>query len=150
MTARVTQLNDVIAPAVAALGYEFVGCEYFAAGQRALLRVYIDKPQGVTVDDCALVSAQVSAVLDVEDPIPGEYNLEVSSPGIARRLFTLEQCQRFIGERVKVRMRIPVEGRRNFSGILQAVTDDKLTLQDGEDVFNLTFSNVEKMNLEVV
>ncbi|MCW8888396.1 MAG: ribosome maturation factor RimP, partial [Gammaproteobacteria bacterium] len=88
---------------------------------------------GITVDNCANVSRQVSAVLDVEDPIHGEYTLEVSSPGVERPLFTLEQFAKFIGQQVDVRLHMPVEGRRHFKGELLSVENDELTIELGED-----------------
>ena len=107
-----------IESAVQGLGYELVGVEYLPQGRRSLLRVYIDTPGGVTVDDCERVSHQVSGVLDVEDPIRGQYVLEVSSPGLDRPLFTAEHFQRFAGSRVRLRTSPPLDGRRNFSGLI--------------------------------
>lgn len=127
--AKEQQIESLIAPAVAALGFELWGVEYQTQGRQSLLRVYIESPDGITVDDCAAVSHQVSGILDVEDPISGEYMLEVSSPGMDRPLYTLDQFRRYVGETVKVRLRSPFEGRRNFSGLLKGVEEDEVIVE---------------------
>ena len=100
------KLLDLIQPAVEGLGYEFVGAELVGQGKESILRVYIDTDAGVLVGDCTKVSHQISGVLDVEDPISGQYNLEVSSPGIERPLFTLEHFERFKGKVVKLELHL--------------------------------------------
>lgn len=116
------------------MGYELVGVEYAQMGPRsAVLRVYIDHVEGITLDDCAAVSHQLSGVLDVEDPLPGHYDLEVSSPGLDRPLFDIEQFQRFVGARVRVRLAVKIGGRRNFEGVLRGADADGVRLEiDGE------------------
>ena len=143
------ELETLVAPAVAALGYELWGCEFASAGKnRRLLRVYIDRAQGVNVDDCAKISRQISAILDVEDPIAGAYLLEVSSPGLERPLFTLAQCRRYLGSKIRVRLRTAVEGQRNFTGTLQSVSEERVILQlDAESSLELDWRNVEKAHL---
>lgn len=142
-----TTVEQLIEPVIAALGYEFVGVEYSPQGRQSLLRIYIDNPDGITVDDCERVSRQVSAVLDVEDPIQGQYRLEVSSPGLDRPLFTLEQFSRFVGKTVKLRLVAPKEGRRNFSGTLKQVDNESVMIeQDGEDLA-LPFGQIDKAHL---
>jgi len=111
------------------------------------LRVYIDHPSGISVDDCQAVSHQVSGVLDVEDPIRGQYALEVSSPGLDRPLFTPEQYQRFAGEVIRVSLFAPQEGRRKFKGTLLGAEDGRVKLeQDGSEVL-LEMSNIAKARL---
>ncbi|NVJ50946.1 MAG: ribosome maturation factor RimP [Gammaproteobacteria bacterium] len=145
--AMIDELNRMIEPAVEAVGFEFVGLEYVAEGRHSVLRIFIDHADGITVDNCADVSRQVSAILDVEDPISGNYNLEVSSPGYDRPLFKLEHFERFQGEEIKLRSHAPVEGRRNFRGLLQSVEGETLTLLvDGKE-FAVQFGNVEKANI---
>ncbi len=101
------------------MGYELVGVEHFQRGGGAsTLRIYIDHGNGVTLDDCTLVSHQLSGILDVEDPLPGHYDLEVSSPGLDRPLVFAEHFERFAGQRIKVRLAEKVEGRRNLEGVL--------------------------------
>lgn len=143
-----TNLRDRLASLVTAMGYEFVGCEQVGEGRRALLRLYIDRENGITLDDCTRVSYQVSAVLDVEDPIPGRYTLEVSSPGLDRPLFELAHYQKFIGNRVRVRVCAPIHNRRKFDGILVRVdgNDIHLLVNNTEEVV-LPFSNIEKANI---
>jgi ribosome maturation factor RimP len=141
------QLQAIIAPAIEALGFELLGIEYLAQGRHSLLRLYIDSESGIDVDDCATVSHQVSAVLDVEDPIHGEYTLEVSSPGLDRPLFSLEHYQRFLGEMVKLRLHMAVEGRRKFTGLLKAAEGDEICVEvDGEE-YHIPIDNIEKANL---
>lgn len=141
------KLNTLIEPAVEAAGFELIGVEFVRAGKHSTLRVYIDHPDGITVDDCADVSHQVSAVMDVEDPISTEYNLEVSSPGMDRPLFKAAHYQAVVGQVVSIRLRVPQENRRNFKGEVLSVVDDKLTIQVDNEQFELVISNIEKGNL---
>lgn len=137
----------VIEPAVSALGYELVGIEYLPQGRHSLLRIYIDHEDGITVDDCERVSRQVSAALDVEDPIHGQYTLEVSSPGLDRPLFTAEHFRRFAGNEVQLRLHTPVEGRRKFKGLLRGVRDEKVVLEiDGVELL-FPLEDIEKAQL---
>ncbi|MCC8379464.1 MULTISPECIES: ribosome maturation factor RimP [Xenorhabdus] len=140
------KLTAMISAPVEALGYELVGLEFIRA-RVSTLRVYIDSEEGITVDDCADVSHQVSAVLDVEDPIPGLYNLEISSPGLERPLFKAEHYQRFMGEEISLMLRMAMQNRRKWQGIIKAVDGEMITVTvDGKDeVFAL--SNIQKANL---
>ena len=132
MRAEADRIRRLLEPSVTGLGYELLGVELQGRGAGALLRLYIDTPDGVTVDDCARVSHQVSGVLDVEEPIRGAFTLEVSSPGLERPLFTPEQFERFAGERVKVKLDLPVDGRRSVTGMLQGCREGcVLVLEDG-------------------
>ncbi|RMH12901.1 MAG: ribosome maturation factor RimP [Gammaproteobacteria bacterium] len=132
------------------LGYEFVGIEYLTMGRDSLLRVYIDTDTGVTIDGCAEVSRQLSVVLDVEDPIPGNYTLEVSSPGLNRPLFSLEDYARFVQRRAKIRLRQMLDGRRNFKGRIEAVEADKVVLKDADgNIFHVPFCEIQKGHLLV-
>jgi len=141
------KLTEMLTPPVEALGFELLGIEFVRAGKHSTLRVFIDSPNGITVDDCADVSHQVSAVLDVEDPINTEYNLEVSSPGLDRPLFKEQHYQAVIGETVSVRLRIPQGNRRNFKGEVVSVENGALLINvDGEE-FELVIGNIEKGNL---
>ncbi|WP_295387289.1 ribosome maturation factor RimP [uncultured Thiodictyon sp.] len=112
-------LTQLARRVVEPMGYELVGVEHFQRGGGAsTLRVYIDHARGIDLDDCTAVSQQLSAVLDVEDPLPGHYDLEVSSPGLDRPLVFPEHFARFVGARIKVRLAEKVEGRRNLEGVL--------------------------------
>jgi ribosome maturation factor RimP len=140
-------LSELLTPVVAGLGLEFVGLEYAPQGAYSLLRIYIDAPAGVTVEDCERVSHQVSGVLEVEDPIKSHYTLEVSSPGLDRPLFTPDHYARFAGERVKVRLRVPVEGRRNLTGVLTQVTDTGVTVDVEGVLVSVTFDQIDRARL---
>jgi len=141
------QLQAIIEPAVTALGYELVGIELLSQGKHSVLRVYIDHEEGISVDDCADVSHQVSAVLDVEDPITGLYTLEVSSPGLDRPLFTEAHYQRYTGQQAEIRLRSPLEGRRKFKGRLQSVQDGQVVIEVDGVEYSLSLDNIEKANL---
>lgn len=141
------QLQAIIEPAVTALDFELVGIEYLSQGKHSVLRVYIDHDNGISVDDCADVSRQISAVLDVEDPIKGEYTLEVSSPGLDRPLFTAEQYQRYSGSLAEIRLRSPLEGRRKFKGRMHGITDGQVVIEVDGVEYSLPLDNIEKANL---
>lgn len=127
------ELKDLLEPSVEALGYELIDLELRTGGRNGLMRLFIDGPEGIGLDDCEAVSRQVSAVLDVEDPIPGNYTLEVSSPGLDRALTKPAHFQRFTGEDVRIKLRTPVDGRRNFRGALRAANDESIEVEvDGQ------------------
>ena len=141
------KLTDMLRPAVEEVGKELLGCEFISAGNHSVLRLFIDHENGVEVDDCAEVSRQVGAILDVEDPISSEYSLEVSSPGLDRPLFEMSHFQAVIGETINVKLSMPLNGRRKFKGKLEAIENDILVVSlDGEE-YELIFSNVDKANL---
>jgi len=140
-------LHKLIEPIVTSMGYELVGVEYLSQGRHSILRIYIDKTGGVNVDDCSSVSGQVSAMLDVEDPIHGEYSLEISSPGLDRPLFTLAHFEQFSGQKCQVRMKIPIEGQRKFTGTIKSISDDKVELEFDEKSVFLPIDMVDKANL---
>ncbi len=150
MTVAKRELQEIIEPAVTALGYELVGCEVLQEGKRSVLRVYVDGEGGVTIDAIAQISRQISAVLEVEESISGRYILEVSSPGLDRPLYQLEHYRRFIGKKVKLRLRVPKgeDQRRHYSGLLVGVEGRQIRLEidDGEQV-NLEFDEINKGNL---
>ena len=141
------KLTDMLRPAVEEVGKELLGCEFISAGNHSVLRLFIDHENGIEVDDCAEVSRQVGAILDVEDPISTEYNLEVSSPGLDRPLFEMSHFQAVIGETISVKLSIPLNGRRKFKGKLAAIEKDTLIVILDGDEYELIFSNVDKANL---
>lgn len=147
MTSKLEQLQDMLTPVVEALGYECWGIEFISQGRHSVLRVYIDHEDGVLIDDCEKVSRQLSAVMDVEDPISSEYTLEVSSPGVDRQLFTLEQFARYVGEQVKIKLRSPIEERRNYQGLLRSVEDQDVVVQVDEYEYLLPIDLIEKANI---
>jgi ribosome maturation factor RimP len=147
LSVKTEQLQAMVAPAVEALGYELWGLEFQSHGRPPLLRVFIDSENGINVDDCAAASRQISAVLDVEDPISTEYTLEVSSPGMDRPLFTLDQFVRYVGEWIKVKLRVPFDGRRNFRGRLTGVEGDEIVVAVDDSEYLLPIELVEKANV---
>ena len=144
---RASDLESLLAPVVASQGCELWGLEYSMQGRRGLLRLYIDTPSGVSLEDCERISRQVSAVLDVEDPIASAYTLEVSSPGLDRPLYTPAQFARYVGHRVAVRLRVPYEGRRRFQGVLNGLEDGDVVLQVDDTEYLLPFEGIDKANV---
>lgn len=143
----VEKVTQLIEPTVQALDLELWGVEHASQGKYSVLRIFIEREAGVTIEDCERVSRQVSAIFDVEEPMAGEYTLEVSSPGMDRLLFTPQQFQQYRGEVVSVRMRTPVDGRRKFKGTLTDVVDDIIHIQvDGSD-YELPHGDIEKANI---
>ena len=148
MATKEETLKAMIAPVVEALGCEFWGLEYLSSGRSALLRIYIDRAEeGVTVEDCEKVSRQVSGVMDVEDPIQTEYTLEVSSPGMDRPLFRLEQYEAFIGHKVQIKLRMAFEGRRKFLGLIKGVEGEDVVVVVDDHEYLLPFDSIEKANI---
>ena len=130
-----------------AVGMELWGIEFLSQGKHSILRVYIDSENGVTIDNCEAASHQVSGILDVEDPINGEYNLEVSSPGMDRPLFNFDQFAAYEGELIKVRLQMSVNGMRNFTGKLLEAKDDALTFQVDNQQLTVSINQIDKANL---
>ncbi len=162
-------LEGLIRPVVTGLGYECWGIAFLSQGRHTLLRVYIDRPQsapiaaadaetaqedaiqesesGIFLEDCERVSRQLSAVLDVEDPIAGDYTLEVSSPGMDRPLYTLDQYRRFTGSQIALVLRMPFEGRRKYQGLLKGVEEDEVVIQVDQEEYLFPFEGIEKANV---
>jgi len=140
-------LRGLLEPAVERLGYELVDVEAKLAGRNGVLRLFIDSADGIGLEDCEKVSLAVSALLDVEDPIPGHYDLEVSSPGLDRKLTKLAHFQRFAGETVKVQMRFPIEGRRRFRGKLLSAADDQVVVEVDGEQHSLPLSTIDSARL---
>lgn len=161
-------LYELIAPAVEACGVELWGLEFTPQGKRSLVRIFIDKPEdetiepvisedgeidlgrGVGVQDCVRVTQQVGAILDVHDPISGEYSLEVSSPGWDRTFFKLEQMQAYIGQQVALRLISAVDNRRKFQAKLVAVDVENEFIQvevEKQQVLEIDSHNIDKANL---
>ncbi|MBS0455827.1 MAG: ribosome maturation factor RimP [Proteobacteria bacterium] len=148
MSDRATEIAALLAPTVASMQLELLGAEFVASGASALLRLYVDAPgRAVTIDDCEAVSREVSAQLDVADPIASRYTLEVSSPGIDRPLFSAAQFARHAGAQVKLALRIPVDGRRRFQGTIGAVQGEAITVRVGEHDIALQHANIDKARL---
>jgi ribosome maturation factor RimP len=157
VTDKATEISRLLAPTVESLGLELLGIEYLPAPGGALVRLYIDVPAGeagddgepraVGIEDCEAVSREVSAQLDVEDPISGNYTLEVSSPGLDRPLFTRAHFERFAGQTAKVTLKLPQDGRRRLTGSIARIEGDQITfLVDGAE-FTTAVDNIDKARL---
>ncbi len=160
MTDKAAEISQMLAPTVASLGVELLGIEYLPSPGGAVVRLYIDVPAdkladaqadeplpAVSIEDCEAVSREVSAQLDVEDPVSGNYTLEVSSPGIDRPLFTHEHFKRFAGQTAKVTLRLPQEGRRRLTGVIAQVADDGITFLVDDAQFIVALDNIDKARL---
>jgi ribosome maturation factor RimP len=147
MQRNLTHLWDLLEPVVTGMGYELVEIEYNPSARHGLLRLYIDHADGIQLDDCTDVSNQVSALLDVEDPIPGHYSLEVSSPGLDRPLRGIEDYERFNGQIVKIRTGMAIDGRRNFKGRLRGIDGDAVNIECDGQQFLLPLASIEKARL---
>jgi ribosome maturation factor RimP len=147
MASRVSVLTALIEPVINAMGYQLWGVEYLGQGKHSILRVYLEKEGGVYIEDCAQASRQISSLLDVEDPIKSEYTLEVSSPGMDRMLFSLEQFQNYAGYHAKLKLTENFEGQRNFTGQIKAVENEEVVLIMGDEEFTLPYELIEKANI---
>ncbi len=143
------EIEQLIQPTLESMGYELWGCEYLAQGKHSLLRIYIDTSAGIGMEDCANASRQISAILDVEDPISGNYSLEVSSPGIPRPLFHSSQYQQYIGLDVQIKLFKPVNAKRKFVGTIVSADEQTLVLTIDNKQQDFLFSNIVKANLTV-
>lgn len=141
------QIEQLIEAPIESLGYQLVGVEYIQGGQNPVLRIYIDAEDGIGIEDCERVSHQVSGVLDVEDPIKSAYMLEISSPGFDRPLFKQRDFERFVGSQVKISMKLPVNGRRNFSGELQGFDNGEILIEVDGEAYALPLAKLAKARL---
>jgi ribosome maturation factor RimP len=143
-----SRLSELLTPTVESLGFELWGLELLSPNRRPTLRIYIERDSGVTVDDCALVSRHISSVLDVEDPIQGEYTLEVSSPGIDRLVFKPQQYALYVGEPIEVRLRFPYEGRRKFRGWLMGLEQDDVVVRVDDHDYLLPLNQIDRARVQ--
>jgi ribosome maturation factor RimP len=148
------RLIALIEPVLVRMGYELVELEYAAGRSQAVVRIFIDKPAGqgqegqsIAVDDCERVSREVAALLDVDDPIPTAYTLEVSSPGFDRLLRTPAHFERFVGSRVFVELKVPRAGRKRYTGTLQAVNATGIELEVDKQKVEIPFDEIGKARL---
>ena len=147
VNSSVTLVTELIETTIQALGLDLWGVELLQQGKYSLLRIYIEREEGVTIEDCEKVSRQVSALLDVEDPIAGEYTLEVSSPGMDRPLFSIEHYLKYVGSEVDLKLRRPIDGRRKFKGQIIKVSGDIVGLLVEGSEYDLEFSDIEKASI---
>lgn len=148
MRKSIEAIHELVRKVVEPMGYELVGVQYLT-GQPGgnILRVYIDKEDGVQLDDCSAVSHQLSGVLDVEDPIPGNYNLEISSPGLDRPLFEPEHYERFVGRQVNIRLHPSIGGRRKYKGKLLGIEDGRVLVEVDGEVYPLDLEDIHEARL---
>ncbi len=144
---KTDKLTQLLAPIVEDLGYIFWGIEYQVRKADALLRVYIDSDAGISVDDCAKVSHELSGILDVEEPITMAYILEVSSPGMDRILFNSAQFNQFKGDKVKIKLNQMVDGRRKIKAQIAAVNGEEITLQTDEEEIKIEFNQIMRARI---
>ncbi len=141
-------LTELFEPVIQSMGYELVGIEFQGSTQHGTLRVYVDHEKGIGVDDCVAISHQISAILDVEEPIRQAYDLEVSSPGINRPLFKAQDYEQYSGHSAKIKMAVPLNGRKNFKGVLQGVIDSRsVKIMVDNEGYDLPISDIAKANL---
>jgi ribosome maturation factor RimP len=141
------QIADLAEPILFELGFELVDVDYLSEHGRWVLRIYIDKAGGVTIDDCARISVELGDLIDIKDIVRHEYVLEISSPGLNRPLNKEADFTRVIGKKVKIKMKIPVNGRRNFSGYLKDVRDHEIYIEDEGGLITLPWPEIDKANL---
>ena len=147
MNSSVTLITELIDTTIQALGLDLWGVELLQQGKYSLLRIYIEREEGVTIEDCEKVSRQVSALMDVEDPIAGEYTLEVSSPGMDRPLFCIEHYSQYVGIEVDLKLRRPLDGRRKFKGQIIKVSGGIVGLLVEGFEYDLELSDIEKASI---
>jgi ribosome maturation factor RimP len=147
LNTREQDIEKLLTPAIEALGCEMWGIELMSMGRHTKLRVYIERPEGVSIDDCERVSRDVSDLLDVEDVMPQSYTLEVSSPGMDRILFRPDHFARNVGATVDVRLHFPFEGSKRVTGVLAGIEDEQVAVQVGEDEYVLPLENIQRARL---
>ena len=148
MNRKEKQIEALLADAAALEGCEIWGVEYLSQGRHSKLRIYIDGPDGVTVEHCERVSRRASDLLDVEDVISGEYTLEVSSPGMDRLLFRLDQYPGYVGEVLELRLRSAFEGRRKYRGILKGIEGEDVVLHVDDHEYLLPHDAIDKARVQ--
>ena len=147
MNRREREIEELISETVEALGCSVWGVDYAPAGKRSQLRIFIDHPEGVTIEHCEQVSHHVSDLLDVADIIRDAYRLEVSSPGMDRVLFKPEQYQAFAGHQVEVRLNVPFEGKRKVTGLLAGLEDGHAVVQQEDEEFLLPVESIARTRI---
>ncbi len=153
-----THLWELFEPVINGMGFDLIEIEHFPNPKHGVLRLYIDKPEGsasendavkgVVIEDCSAVSRQISALIDVEDPISGKFNLEVSSPGLDRPLRRLQDFQRFTGSLVKLKTVMPMNGQRNFKGRLLEASEQSVVIETDDEEISLPMSAIDKARIE--
>jgi len=143
------KLEDLFRPTIESMGFELWAIEYIPAGRHTTLRGFADKQGGINVDDCAAISRQLSAIMDVEDPISDQYMLEVSSPGLDRVLIKPEHFKRYQGKSVRVRSAVAILGRKKINGLMTKVSDDAIEVEVDGELYEIPFGLIDKANLAI-
>lgn len=144
----IQDVDNLLTPVIESLGYELIEVEYTNEHGRWLLRLYIDNPNGgIALGDCESVSRSVGAILDVEDPVPGAYNLEVSSPGDQRPIRRLKDFKKYMGSKVMIKTSSKVGDRKNFRGIIKSVEGEKINIESNNEVFEIPLTEIFKARL---
>lgn len=143
-------IEDTVAKALEAQQYELVDLVIQNQGHKKVLQFFVDKKGGVTLDDCGELTDKIDSILEMENLIDGAYILEVSSPGIQRVLKKPEHFKRFVNERVKIVLKLPLEGRGSFTGVIAGAEDDHFVLDDGTNQYKFMYNNIKKANLDPV
>ena len=143
-------IEQTVANALAARNVELVDLVIQHQGRKAVLQFFVDKVGGVTLDDCGELTDTIDSILEMENLIDGAYVLEVSSPGVQRVLKKPEHFKRFTGERVKIVLKVPLEGRGSFTGVIALADDNAFVLDDGTNRFTFEYANIKKANLDPV
>ena len=144
----IRRVREAVEPVIEIEGLSFVGAELGREGSRAILWIYIDKEGGVSIDDCAKVSPEVSAALDVDDPITERYEMRVSSPGLDRPLMTNEDFTRSITEDVTIQLATPIQGRRKFTGVIENVTGSEVLVQCADGTHSVPLGYIQKARIK--
>tara|TARA_B110000879_G_scaffold202596_1_gene279155 strand:+ start:693 stop:1136 length:444 start_codon:yes stop_codon:yes gene_type:complete len=142
-----SKLTELLKPTVESLGYVLWGCEYISQGKHSVLRIYIDKEDGILMEDCVVVSKQVNQVLDVEDPIQSEYALEVSSPGLDRPLYETWHYEKYLGHEISIKLYQAINKKRALCGVIEEVNENALQLLVSGETFSIPLDAVKKANL---
>ena len=143
-------IRALVEPVVVYAGMELIDVEYGREPSGMVLRLIIDKPGGVTIDDCSHISRQAGDLLDAKDSVPWSYNLEVSSPGINRPLKKKDDFERFAGQKVLIKTREPIDGRRNFKGILDGTKENFIVVSSEQTTFNIPFELIAKARIDII
>lgn len=147
MSGKRAQLEELLAPSIEAMGYTCWGIEYISQGKHSILRIFIEKEDGITLDDCQAVSSQVSGILDVEDPISTEYQLEVSSPGMDRQLFKDWQYEKYKGYVVQLKLNMAFEGKRKYQGLISGMENGDVVIVVDDHEYLLPLDIIEKAQI---
>ena len=147
MTGDVERIKNIIQAQVEEDGYELLQVELRSEGGAPILRIYIDKPEGITIDDCAVTSRKIAVLLDVEDPVKGKFTLEVSSPGIERPLFKEEDYVRFQGKEIRLSTYNKIANRRSFQGVIESFDNGVLGLMCDRQLVSIAYDEIKKANL---